>query len=112
MLKKLFNVIFFLPIAVIIIALAVANRHVVRLALDPISPKEPILALDAPFFIFLFGALIVGVLLGGIATWTGQRKWRNAAKQRSHEAQEWRKEAERLSRELATNVPSALPAPK
>ncbi len=112
MLKKLINLLFFIPLAGIIIAIAVANRHIVRLTLDPISPEAPLLAIDAPFFVFLFGALLMGVLIGGIAAWAGQGKWRNAAKLRSHEAQEWRKEAERLSRELATNSPSALPAPK
>lgn len=112
MLKKLINLIFFIPLAVVIIAIAVANRHVVRLALDPLSPDAPLLAIDGPFFIFLFGALLIGVLIGGFAAWAGQGKWRNAAKLRSHEAQEWRKEAERLSRELATNSQASLPAPK
>ena len=55
MLKKLFNLLIFIPLAVIIISIAVANRHVVRLALDPISPETPFLAIDAPFFAFLFG---------------------------------------------------------
>lgn len=112
MLKKLLNLLFFIPLAAILIMLAVANRHMVRLTLDPISPETPFLAIDAPFFAFLFGALLTGILIGGLAAWAGQGKWRNAAKLRSHEAQEWRKEAERLSRELATNSPSALPAPK
>lgn len=112
MLKKLFNLLIFIPLAIVIISIAVANSHMVRLALDPISPETPFLAIDAPFFAFLFGALLTGVLIGGFAAWSGQSKWRNAAKLRSHEAQEWRKEAERLSRELATNAPSALPAPK
>lgn len=118
MLKKIFNVIILLPLALIVVALAVANRHVVRLVLDPISPEVPLFALEAPFFMFLFGALLMGVLLGGMGMWFGQRKWRAAAQRRSLEAHEWRREAERLGRELTTHhseingaEQNALPAP-
>ncbi len=116
MLKKLINLLFLIPLTLIIIALAVANRHVVRLVLDPLSPEAPLYALEAPFFIFLFVALLAGVLLGGIGMWFGQRKWRSAAQLRSREAIEWRREAERLGREATAYVDhsperDALPSP-
>ncbi len=112
MLKRFFKFLLIVPISVLLIVLAVGNRHVVRLGLDPLSPENPVLALDAPFFVYLFGALMIGVLLGGVASWFGQGKWRKAARQRSFEAQEWRKEAERLSREMASQSRNALPSPK
>lgn len=104
MLKKLINLLILVPLTVFIIAVAVANRHVVQLALDPLSPEAPLYAIEGPFFVFLFAALLVGVLLGGIGMWFGQRKWRRAAQQRSREAVEWRREAERLGREAARLV--------
>ncbi len=116
MLKKIFNTLLLIPLTLVIVALAVANRHDVRLVLDPISPDTPLYALNAPFFVFLFGALLLGVLLGGIGMWLGQHKWRRAAQQRSREAREWRREAERLGREVTDTAQTyksqdALPAP-
>lgn len=111
MFKKFLNSLILIPVIFIVVALAVANRHVVRLVLDPLSPENPMAALEAPFFIYMFAALLVGVLLGGTATWFTQRKWRKAARQRSMEAHEWRREAERLGREAARQQQDALPAP-
>lgn len=108
--RKLLNSLILIPVIFIVVALAVANRHVVRLVLDPISPEAPIAALEAPFFVYMFAALLIGVILGGIATWTTQRKWRKAARQRSLEAHEWRREAERLGREMASQQTPALPS--
>lgn len=110
MIKKLLNTLILIPIIFIAVALAVANRHVVRLVLDPISPETPIAALEAPFFVYLFAALTFGVVLGGLATYFTQRKWRKAARQRSVEAREWRREAERLGREMANKHRDALPS--
>ena len=117
MFKKFFNALILLPLALVIIAIAVANRHIVRLVLDPLSPDAPLFALEAPFFVYLFAAMLVGVLLGGIGMWFGQRKWRRAAQLRSREAHEWRREAERLGKEatsrtgMTANQPDALPSP-
>ncbi len=101
----------FLTVIVIIplITLAVANRHAVSLILDPFSPKNPALAVDLPFFVYLFGALFLGLLLGGFATWLGQGKWRRRARQRTREAYEWRVEADRLTRQLETSQNTRLP---
>lgn len=110
MFKKVLNSLILIPVIFIVVALAVANRHVVRFVLDPLSPENPIAALEAPFFIYLLAALLVGVLLGGSATWFTQRKWRKAARQRSVEAHEWRREAERLGREASRQHQDALPS--
>jgi uncharacterized membrane protein YciS (DUF1049 family) len=107
LLKKLLNSLILIPVIFIAVALGVANRHLVKLVLDPISPEAPIAALEAPFFVYLFAALALGVVLGGIATWFSQRKWRKAARQRSLEAIEWRREAERLGREMAAGRETA-----
>lgn len=85
--------------AVFLVTLAVANRHAVRLVLDPFDPRNPVLALQLPFYAFLFAMLILGVVLGGIATWTSQARWRRMARERGQEALRWRVEAERLGRE-------------
>ncbi|MFZ0852396.1 MAG: hypothetical protein WAO08_24725, partial [Hyphomicrobiaceae bacterium] len=60
------------PIAIVLITLAVINRHPVRLILDPFRPDEPVLSLVGPLYAYLFGALIVGVIIGGTAAWLAQ----------------------------------------
>lgn len=85
--------------AVFLVTLAVANRHGVRLVLDPFNPENPVIAAELPFYVYLFAALIGGVLLGGLATWISQAKWRRTARNRTQEAIRWKAEAERLVRE-------------
>lgn len=93
-----------IPVAVVLVSLAVANRHGVRLVLDPFRPADPVISLVLPFYAYLLGALVIGVVLGGIATWFSQARWRRSARQRSAEAYRWQAEADRLSRERDRNV--------
>jgi hypothetical protein len=95
------------PIAILFVTLAVANRHGVRLVLDPFRPTDPVLSLVLPFYAYLIGALLIGVVLGGVATWIGQARWRRNARQRAAEAYRWHAEADRLSRERDRNVESS-----
>lgn len=87
-------------IAVVAIAFAVANRHLVRFVLDPISGADGALAFEAPLFFFLFCALLAGFGIGAFASWLGQGRWRHAAKQRAHQISELKKDNDRLTRHL------------
>lgn len=87
------------PAAILLVTLAVANRHAVRLVLDPFRPEAPVLSLVLPLYAYVFAALLFGVLLGGVATWLGQGRWRRMARQRAVEAARWQAEVERLTRE-------------
>jgi len=87
------------PAALVLVTLAVSNRHGVRLVLDPFRPADPVISLVLPFYAYLFGALILGVVIGGLATWRTQARWRRSARRRSAEAQRWQAEADRLGRE-------------
>jgi len=95
------------PAAILLITLAVSNRHGVRLVLDPFRPDEPILSLVLPFYAYLFGMLLVGIVIGGSASWLTQARWRRAARRRGAEAERWQAEAERLSRERQAQVAAA-----
>jgi hypothetical protein len=87
-------------VAVAVVAFAVANRHVVRFMLDPLSGPQGSYFIEAPLFAYLFAALLLGFLLGGFATWASQGRWRRAAKQRADEVSRLKRETERLSRHL------------
>jgi uncharacterized integral membrane protein len=64
-LKRVVRLLLAFPAALLLITLAVSNRHSVRLVLDPFRPEAPALSLELPFYVYLFAALVVGVMLGG-----------------------------------------------
>lgn len=106
MLKRIIWLIVAFPVAVLLITLAIANRHSVRLVLDPFHPETPVLSLVLPFYGYLFAALLIGVLLGGFSTWLSQGRWRRTARTRQAEARRWQAEADRLTRERDAEVSS------
>ena len=98
--RKLVLVLVVLPLAVVLIALAVVNRKPALLILDPLGGTDPGLSLEAPLFLFLLGAFAFGLVVGGIATWIGQGKWRRLAREETRQARDWRRQADRLEKEL------------
>jgi hypothetical protein len=90
---RFIKLIVLVPIAVILVVLSVANRHFVTLALNPFRPDDTLLSLSLPLFVFLFIALMAGVILGSLATWLAQGKYRKQARDEAHEARKWREEA-------------------
>ncbi len=99
MLQRIITVLIAFPLAALLITLAVANRHDVRLVLDPFRPEQPALSVVLPFYAFLFGVLALGILAGGMAVWMSQGRWRRTARMRTQDARRWQAEADRLSRE-------------
>lgn len=107
MLRRIAWILVAFPAAVVLVTLAIANRHNVQLVLDPFRPENPALSLMLPFYAYLFGALVAGVVLGGFATWLTQRHWRRSARVKTHEARRWHAEADRLTRERDGDVTSS-----
>ncbi|TRB08615.1 LapA family protein [Agrobacterium tumefaciens] len=109
--KKIINLIILLPLATILIILCVANRQAVTLALNPFR-EDSVLSFTAPFFVFLFLAVIFGVLLGSAATWFAQGKHRKRARIEAKEAVRWHDEANRQKAAATAQLPHAgqLPA--
>jgi hypothetical protein len=103
MLKRLLVLPIVLLTAGTLITIFVSNRHPVRIILDPIS-ETPVLAFELPFYVYLAGALIIGVILGGMRTWIGQSHWRRSARTRAQEAMRWQAEADRLQREREAHL--------
>ncbi len=91
--KKVVNLLVLVPLAIVLIILCVANRQSVRLALNPFQPDDSVMSFSAPFFVFLFLALILGVFLGSFATWVSQGKHRKRARIEAKEAIRWHDEA-------------------
>jgi hypothetical protein len=85
-----------LPLGLIAVALSVANRETVTLSLDPMGLLGRGWAVSLPMFVLLFGTLAVGVIIGGVAAWLGQSKWRYAARLERANIARLRHEVERL----------------
>ncbi|MBN8967276.1 MAG: DUF1049 domain-containing protein [Rhizobiales bacterium] len=90
--RKLLNAIVIVPLALIFLAFAVANRQFVTLSFDPFNSGNPAVALTLPLFIVIIAVAMLGVVAGSIATWFGQRHWRRAARRHDAEAREARQQ--------------------
>ena len=95
MFMRLVKLVILIPIAIVLIVLSVANRHAVTMALNPFRPEDQLLSVTLPFFVFMFLALICGMLIGSTATWFAQGKYRKRAREEALEARKWRDEASR-----------------
>lgn len=95
MLKRVLNVVILIPLGIVLILLSVANRHSVTLALNPFKPDDQMLSLSAPFFVFLFLTLMLGLLVGSAVTWFSQGKYRKRARNEAKVAVQWQAEADK-----------------
>ncbi|KGF68207.1 membrane protein [Hoeflea sp. BAL378] len=110
MIKRIIALAILIPLGVILIMLSVANRTAVTLALNPFDPSDAVLSVTLPFFVFLFAALILGMIIGSVATWLNQGKHRKQVRVKTSEAVKWQTEADR-QKTKAQQIAAALPAP-
>jgi uncharacterized integral membrane protein len=60
-----------LPLTLIFVAFAIANRHAVTLSLDP-TP----LSIEAPLYGLVFAGIFAGLIAGGLIAWLRAGRWR------------------------------------
>jgi len=101
--RKFFTGLVLIPLGVIFVVFAVANRHAVTVSFDPFNSTDPSLGVRLPLFVVIIAVAILGVVAGGTATWFRQRHWRRAARQ--HEA-----DARQMRAQLADLRAAAMPA--
>jgi len=100
MLRKIVAALILAPLAVIIIAFAVANRQRVTLSLDPFASGQTaaLTTPPLPLFLVLIAVLIVGVLIGGFASWLRHGRWRRLARRFERDMAALRNELDSLKR--------------
>jgi uncharacterized integral membrane protein len=69
-----------LPVALVVIVFAVANREWVTVSLDPFSHDNPFASIVMPLWALAFLGGFIGIFAGWIACWFAQAKWRRMAK--------------------------------
>ncbi len=97
----------FIPIAIVLIALAVANRGAVPFTLDPFNPGSTGLTVNWPLFVYLFAALGLGLIVGSVATWLRQGRYRREARERANEVRALRDQAMRTTAQPSLPKPAA-----
>ncbi|MBJ3785683.1 lipopolysaccharide assembly protein LapA domain-containing protein [Devosia sediminis] len=97
MVNKIVGWLVLVPLCALLIAFALANRHLVSVNLNPFVPvlESDAAGYGVPLFVVLYVVLLIGVLLGGIASWFAQGPHRRSEKH-------WRREAQHLGQELET----------
>ena len=95
MAKRIAGWLFLVPLSLLLIVFALANRHLVPVNFNPFVTLEaaPAPETGVPLFLVIYLVLLVGVLLGGVATWLAQARVRA-------ERRHWRREAALLTKEL------------
>jgi len=88
--RKLVAAVILIPLAIVIVAFAVANREIVTMSFDPFDSAQPAYALKMPLFILIFALVGIGILVGGIAAWLKQHKWRVRARRAEADARDLR----------------------
>jgi uncharacterized integral membrane protein len=90
--RKFFTALIVIPLGLLFVVFAVANRHFVTVSFDPFNARDPSVGIAMPLFAVIIVVAILGVLAGGIATWIRQGFWRRAARQYEAEARQARAE--------------------
>jgi uncharacterized integral membrane protein len=101
MVRKIVTAVIVVPLAIVIVAFALANRQAVTVSFDPFSAASPAYAASLPLFVLIFILVIVGVLIGGIAAWLRQASWRRTARRLDADVRALHQELEAMRRRAA-----------
>ena len=111
MLRKLVTALILVPLAIVLVAFAVANRQTVVVSFDPFDQAHPAVTLAVPLFALILALVIGGVIIGGVAAWLRQSKWRRTARLAQAHARELGGELDRLKRSMRPVELPAAPVP-
>jgi uncharacterized integral membrane protein len=105
--RKFLSALILVPLGLILVVFAVANREFVTLSFDPFNAAAPALSVRLPLFVLLIAAAVLGVVAGGVATWVRQRHWRRSARRSEAELRQLRRAP--AAQPPASSYPPALP---
>jgi uncharacterized integral membrane protein len=93
-----------LPLALLVIAFAVANRQAVVLSLDPLTPSDPFASITLPLWLLFFLGLLAGAVVGWAACWLAQGKHRKRARDAQGEISRLLAENEKLAQKTDSDA--------
>jgi uncharacterized integral membrane protein len=105
--RKLVIWLVLVPLGIVILMFAVANRQLVTVSFDPFNAVQPAASLTLPLFVLIFTLVLLGVLIGGCAAWMRQARYRRTARMLEGEVAGLRREVALLNERLASVQPEA-----
>ncbi len=106
--RSLMRLIVYIPLGLLVLFFALANRGSVKISLDPFpggALSGP--SFEAPLFLVVLASVGVGVISGGASSWLSHRRVRRIAKLARAEAAKAKDELEQLRRQALASLPSA-----
>ena len=114
LLRKIVAALILVPLGIVLIAFAVANRQIVTVSFDPFNAAHPAASVTLPLFALVIVLLIVGVVIGGSASWLRHGRWRRTARRLERDLGNLREELNRHKRAAgaAASIPEAAAPPE
>ena len=94
-----------IPVAIVAVVFAVANREPAAINLWPLG-----ITLEVPLFILVLGSGLVGLILGGVITWLSAGRVRRRARRAEYRASDAEREVQDLHHKLERETASQRPA--
>ena len=107
--KRIVSWVVGLPLAVIGIGFAVANREWVTVSFDPINRVQPFATIDMPLWVLFFAGIFLGIFVGWFVAWRGGAKHRRNARDARIELIRAQQLHEREKREMQQQLPAIRP---
>ena len=103
--RKFLSALILVPLGIVIVLFAAANRQRITISFDPFDTVDPAFFLNRPLYEVIFALVGLGVLVGGMAAWLKQHKWRARARRAEAEARELRARLDALEPRRPMPVP-------
>lgn len=100
------------PIALVLILIAIANRAPVIVSFDPFERGASEFSFSVPLYALLLGTLLLGVLIGGFGAWLSAGRQRRSGRASRREVGRLKQETDRLRTNIAEARGPALPPPR
>jgi len=109
MIRKTVSALILVPLAIILVIFAVANRQTVVVSFDPFDSVRPALSAALPLFVLILILVIGGVIIGGTGAWLRQSKWRARARRCERESRALRRELDQIKQRGGPAEPPSIP---
>ncbi len=97
--KRIIGWLVLVPLCLIVLVFALANRHMVTVNFNPlVSVDDPAPGMGMPLFLVIYAVLFIGISLGGLAVWFTQAGHRKAERRYKRENSDLRTELSRARR--------------
>lgn len=98
-----------LPLTILGVGFAVANRQWVTVSFDPVNRVHPFATIDLPLWALFFAGIFAGIFIGWFVAWRGAGKHRRSAREAKIELIRREQQHEREKRELQQQLPAIRP---